>query len=232
MNLDLVPAPDAAGVPGPIWLFQALLVFTFFLHLLFMNLTLGGTLLAWISHLRAGGRSDGPYGVLAGRMMAVNKFTISMAITTGVAPLLFIQVIYQQFFYSGTILLGWTWFGLIALVMAAYYAAYLYKFRGAPSRGKGGGVWLAVSAVGFLAVSTNGNASQLACGVCWPIRPSGRGGSISSWPESDSPPWSSPGGPPGRRRKGSTGRSTPPSQAAAGGGRCGPPLCRWWTGLC
>lgn len=153
MNLDLVAAPDAAGVPGPVWLFQVLLVFTFFLHLLFMNLTLGGTLLAWISHIRSGGRSDGPHGVLAGRMMGVNKFAISMAITTGVAPLLFIQLIYGQFFYSGTILLGWTWFGLVVLVTAAYYAAYLYKFRGAPSRGKGGGLWLAVSAVGFLAVS-------------------------------------------------------------------------------
>ncbi len=46
MTPDLVPAVDAAGLPGPVWLFQALLVFTFFLHLLFMNLTLGGTLLA------------------------------------------------------------------------------------------------------------------------------------------------------------------------------------------
>ncbi len=153
MDPNLIPAVDAAGIPGPEWLFHGLLVFTFFLHMLFMNLTLGGTLLAWISHIRAGGRSDDPNGVLAGRMMAVNAYAISLTITTGVAPLLFIQLIYQPFFYSGTILLGWIWFGLLLLLLGGYYAAYLYKFRGAPRRGSGGGLWLAGSAIAFLLIA-------------------------------------------------------------------------------
>jgi len=55
MPTDLIPALDAAGLPGPPWLFHMLLVSTFFLHMLFMNLTLGGTLLAVIAHFRAGG---------------------------------------------------------------------------------------------------------------------------------------------------------------------------------
>ena len=38
MQADLVPAVDPAGLPGPPWLFHVLLVFTFFLHMLFMNL--------------------------------------------------------------------------------------------------------------------------------------------------------------------------------------------------
>lgn len=153
METDLVPALDSAGLPGPPWLFHVLLVFTFFLHMVFMNLTLGGTLLAWFSHLRAGGRSSDPNGVLAGRLMAVNTFAISLAITTGVAPLLFIQVLYQQFFYSGTILLGWIWFAFLVLLIGGYYATYLYKFRGAPRRGSGGGLWLAASAIAFLLIA-------------------------------------------------------------------------------
>jgi hypothetical protein len=153
MEPNLIPALDAAGIPGPPWLFQVLLVFTFFLHMLFMNLTLGGTLIAFFSHLRAGGRSDDPNGVLAGRLMAVNTYGISLTITTGIAPLLFVQVIYQQFFYSGTIFLGWIWFSLLLLLMGGYYAAYLYKFRGAPSRGAGGGVWLGCSALAFLLIA-------------------------------------------------------------------------------
>jgi hypothetical protein len=153
MDANLIPALDAAGIPGPEWLFHLLLVFTFFLHLVFVNLTLGGTILAFIAHLRAGGRADDPNGVLAGRMMGVNAYGISLAITTGVAPLLFIQLIYQQYFYSGTILLGWLWFGFLILLMAGYYAAYLFKFRGAPSRGTGGGVWLGVSAACFLLIA-------------------------------------------------------------------------------
>jgi hypothetical protein len=145
MNIDLIPALDAAGLPGPPWLFEFFLVFTFFLHLVFMNLTLGGTLMAFIANLRGGGRPGHPDEVLASSLMAVNTYAISLAITTGVAPLLFVQVLYQQFFYAGTILLGWIWFAMLVLLMLGYYAAYLHKaFRGP---------WLAVSALTFLGIA-------------------------------------------------------------------------------
>ena len=153
MNPNLIPAVDAAGLPGPPWLFHVLLVFTFFLHLVFMNLTLGGTLLAVVAHLKSGGRRDDFRGVLAGRLMAINNYGISLTITTGVAPLLFIQLIYQQYFYTATILLAPVWFAMLVLLTAGYYAAYLYKFRGAPSRGSGGGLWLGASAVMFLVIA-------------------------------------------------------------------------------
>ena len=39
MDNPLIPAVDAFPIPGPAWLFHFLLVFTFFLHMLFMNLT-------------------------------------------------------------------------------------------------------------------------------------------------------------------------------------------------
>ena len=162
MSVELIPGVDPAGLPGPVWLFQSLLVLTFFIHVLFVNLTLGGSLLAWVSHLVAGGGDDDPRGVLARRMASVNGYAISLTITTGVAPLLFIQVLYQQFFYSGTILLGWLWLGLLGLLMVGYYALYLYKFRGLPARGSGGGVWLAVSALLFLGVAMIQVAAYLA----------------------------------------------------------------------
>lgn len=145
MNTDLIPALDAAGLPGPPWLFHFLLVFTFFLHLIFMNLTLGGTLMAFVANLRGGNRSADPNAVLARRLMAVNTYAISLAITTGVAPLLFVQVLYQQYFYSGTILLGWIWFAMLVLLMIGYYAAYLHKsFRGP---------WLGISALTFFGIA-------------------------------------------------------------------------------
>lgn len=153
MSPNLIPALDAAGLPGPPWLFHVLLVFTFFLHLVFMNLTLGGTLLAAFSHMRSGGRRDDYRGVLSGRLMAINNYGISLTITTGVAPLLFIQLIYQPFFYSATILLAPLWLSMLLLLTVGYYSAYLYKFRGAPARGQGGGLWLGLSAVMFLAIA-------------------------------------------------------------------------------
>jgi hypothetical protein len=153
MNADLIPALDAAGLPGPPWLFHVLLVFTFFLHMLFMNLTLGGTLLAVFSHFSGGGRKEDPKAVLASRLMAVNNYGISLTITTGVAPLLFIQVLYQQYFYTATILIGGVWFAFLLMLMAGYYSAYLYKFKGVPARGEGGGVWLVVAALMFLGIA-------------------------------------------------------------------------------
>ena len=153
MNADLIPALDAAGLPGPPWLFHVLLVFTFFLHVLFVNLTLGGTLLAAVAHFAGGGRRDDFRTVLAGRLMAVNNYGISLTITTGVAPLLFIQVLYQQYFYTATILIGWVWFGLLVALTLGYYAAYLYKFRGTPSGRDGGGLWIAVAAVMFFLIA-------------------------------------------------------------------------------
>lgn len=145
MNIDLIPALDAAGLPGPPWLFHFLLVFTFFLHLVFMNLTLGGTLMAFVANLKGGGREGDANAVFAKRLMGVNTYAISLAITTGVAPLLFVQVLYQQYFYTGTILLGWIWFTMLVLLMTGYYAAYLHKkFRGG---------WLGVSALTFFAIA-------------------------------------------------------------------------------
>ena len=153
MIAGLIPAVDSTAIPGPAWLFHFLLVFTFILHALFMNLALGGTLLALFAQLASGGRAGDPRTLLAQRMMGINAYGISLAITTGVAPLLFVQVLYQQYFYSATILVGWAWLLFLAMLLLGYYAAYLYKFRGAPARGEGGTGWLAVSAAMFLLIA-------------------------------------------------------------------------------
>jgi hypothetical protein len=153
MNTDLVPALDPTAIPAPPWLFHVLLVFTFVLHALFMNLALGGTILAAISQLFAGGR-DGEHRVaLARRLMGINTYAISLAITTGIAPLLFVQVLYQQYFYTATILIGWVWLLFLVMLTLGYYAAYAYKFRGAPAKGSGGTIWLMIAAVNFLLIA-------------------------------------------------------------------------------
>jgi hypothetical protein len=154
MSTDLLAALDPAGMPGPPWLFHVLLVFTFFLHLVFLNLTLGGTLLAAVAHLAAGGRAGDHRTVLARRLMAINTYGISLTITTGVAPLLLIQVLYQQYFYTATILIGGVWLGFLGLLIVGYYAAYLYKFRGVPATGSGGGAWIVISALSFLTIAS------------------------------------------------------------------------------
>jgi hypothetical protein len=146
MSPDLIPAVDPVPLPGPAWLFHLLLVLTFFLHLPFLYLTLGGSILAAVSKLTA--RGDDHRAALAGRLTAVNTFAISLAITTGIAPLLFIQALYQQYFYSATILIGTVWLMLVVLLIGAYYSTYLFKLGAG-----GGGIWLALAALGFLLIA-------------------------------------------------------------------------------
>jgi hypothetical protein len=155
MNSLLVPAVDGTAVPAPLWLFQFLLVFTFILHALFMNLALGGTLLAAFSQMRARDARD-PRLHVARRLMGMNTYGISMAITTGIAPLLFVQVLYQQYFYSATILIGNAWLLLVGLLMVGYYAVYVYKMRGAvapEAKQPSGTGWLLLASLLFLIIA-------------------------------------------------------------------------------
>lgn len=152
-GLELLPTLDPTPNPGPAWLFHVLLVLTFVLHVLFMNFTLGGTLLAAVSQIASGGRAGDHRTALAGRMSSINSYGIAFTITTGIAPLLFAQVLYQQTFYSATILIGTAWLGMLGLLVFGYYAAYLYKFRGAPATGSGGTVWLVTAAVLFFLIA-------------------------------------------------------------------------------
>ena len=120
----LVPALDPAPIPGPAWLFHVLWVATFVLHLLFVNAVLGGTLLAAAASFA--GKRLRPVAVL---FVEMNSWTISLAITFGIAPLLFLQVLYGRFFYSATILVARGWFGMLILLTAAYYLNYVVKGR-------------------------------------------------------------------------------------------------------
>ena len=45
--------------------------------------------------------------------MEVNSWAISFAITFGIAPLLFIQVLFGRFFYTATVLVAWAWLGML-----------------------------------------------------------------------------------------------------------------------
>jgi hypothetical protein len=68
---------------------------------------------------------DAPdYEVLAralGRMLPV---ATAFAITTGVAPLLFVQLLYGQVFYTSSVLMAWLWFAIVPLLLAGHYANY------------------------------------------------------------------------------------------------------------
>ncbi|HOJ20355.1 MAG TPA: hypothetical protein PLU39_11770 [Armatimonadota bacterium] len=120
--MPIIPLPDAVPVPAPIWLVHFLLLLTFTLHLVPMSFTLGGGILAAVAAFR--GRRDENQRrlseVIARALPSVTAFTI----TTGVAPLLFVQVVYGQLFYTSSVLMAWLWMGVIPLLIAGYYGYY------------------------------------------------------------------------------------------------------------
>jgi hypothetical protein len=123
MPTELIPALDPAPLPGPPWLFHLLWVVTFLVHLLFVNAVLGGSILAALAGPKSGARET------QGFFVAANSWAISFAITFGIAPLLFMQVLFGRFFYTATILVAWAWFGMLGLLLVGYYLNYAAKYR-------------------------------------------------------------------------------------------------------
>lgn len=132
-----LPHPDPLPQPAPTWLLWALLLLTFYLHLVPMNLALGGALLATVARLR--GRRDPHALALAMAAAAALPSVFAATITLGVAPLLFLQVLHGRVFFGSAVLMAWPWLSVVGLLLAAYYGAYrlAHLARTAPARGLG-----------------------------------------------------------------------------------------------
>jgi len=153
----VIPLADPLPQPAPPALLWALLQLTFLLHLVAVNVVLGGTLLAL--HWRCSRRAEGarPRAALLAFFARALPVAVAAAVTLGVAPLLFLQVLYGRLFFTSSILMAWLWLAIVPLVILAYYGAYLLAFRGEALGGRGRTVAAAVAllfaAVAFLQVS-------------------------------------------------------------------------------
>lgn len=119
----LLPAPDT--IPAPWGWFQALLLLTFLVHILLMNAMFGSAFIALVSHFRRGGITT-PCSDAVSRTL---PFIIAFTVNIGVAPLLFVQVLYGHLFYTSSILMAVYWLAVIGLLIVAYSLSYLYKYR-------------------------------------------------------------------------------------------------------
>jgi hypothetical protein len=125
-----IPAPEPLPVPAPGWLLWFLLMLTFLLHILAMNFVLGGSIIAGVTRWRAGAE-DRPHHLALFRWLSkAMPVAVAAAITLGVAPLLFVQVLYGRLFFASSVLMAWFWIAVIPLLTLAYLTAYLLAFRG------------------------------------------------------------------------------------------------------
>ena len=137
---------DPMGIPFYPILFQVLLVLTFAVHILFVNFTLG------LSFLAAYGSARGNehWGSLSRSLARATTPNASLAILFGIAPLLFVQVVYDPFWYASNVLsAAWT-LGFVGIMMLGYGLTYVFYLKGRPGRGVGFATIGALSFVLFL----------------------------------------------------------------------------------
>jgi hypothetical protein len=124
-----MPQADPLPLPAPEVLFHVLLVGTFALHILAMNVLLGGSIIVAVNALMDRWRPGDHRATLLQR--AGRPLTVSAAVTVslGVAPLLFVQLLYGPFFFTSSILMAYAWLSVIVFVIAAYGGLYLLELQ-------------------------------------------------------------------------------------------------------
>ena len=88
---------------------------------MFVSYVLAGTGYAFVQAMR--GRAD----PIADRIRDRLPFMLGCGITAGVAPLLFLQLLYQRRFYTANLVLGPRWGAVVPALIVGFYALYLAK---------------------------------------------------------------------------------------------------------
>lgn len=117
--MGLIPAAQA--IPTPWGWFEALSLVTFSIHLLLVNVVLGGACLVLVGRIRALDTGDDLAPAL--------PTALGLAVNMAIPPLLFLQVLYGQFLYTTSVLSAWFWVSVAGLAMAAYFLLYANAWR-------------------------------------------------------------------------------------------------------
>lgn len=119
----LIPTTDPIPAPWP--LLEVLDVVLFLVHIVLINIVAGGALLVLYHRLR--GRGVSPLSAATeGKLPSL----LALAVTFGIAPLLFMQVLYGHLFYSSSVLMARWWIVVIPALILGYYGLYLNRQQG------------------------------------------------------------------------------------------------------
>lgn len=126
LQANPVPRDLPLDLPLPEPVLITVLIISFLLHIIFVDLMVGGVLLTLWAEIK--GLKNKDYDTLAheiAKTVTVNK---SIAVVLGVGPLLSINVLYTLYFYSANALTGVMWLMLIPLITVAFLLTYLHKY--------------------------------------------------------------------------------------------------------
>ena len=115
-------------LPGSEILLKMMLVVCFLLHIIFVEMMVGSSLLCtyfeWLGFKQKNKFFDQVAFEIA-KSITVNK---SMAVVLGVGPLLMVNVTYTIFFYSSSVLIGNAWILVIPMAISAFLLTYLHQY--------------------------------------------------------------------------------------------------------
>ncbi len=126
--MNLIGKDISLPLPAPLAFLKVLLVVSFILHIIFVNLMLGGVFLGVLYRIFGRWRKDSFYDRFAREIVMTTTVTKSMAVVLGVAPLLSISLAYTKFFYAANGITGPYWISVPLIVITAFLLLYLYKF--------------------------------------------------------------------------------------------------------
>ena len=107
-------------------LYLILFVATLVIHFIFMSYVLAGSVWMMFDLFAPRGTRSEITALLKDWMPVM----LSGAITAGVAPLLFIQILYRQQFYTANLLQFHRWMAILPILIVLFYLAYLIKADG------------------------------------------------------------------------------------------------------
>jgi hypothetical protein len=115
--------PEYNFIPAPLWLVTVLHVLTLTLHFVAMNFVLGGLLVLLFGRIE--NKWENPTVRNFVRLLPV---AMAATVTLGVAPLLFVQLVYAKPVYAASITSAWFWLGIIGAIIVGYYFLYASSF--------------------------------------------------------------------------------------------------------
>jgi hypothetical protein len=169
-----IPQPDS--IPAAPWIFHGLETALFFVHILLVDAVLGMCLAAFVLRLARRREDAAPLVLGASRATPV---LMAWTVTAGVAPLLFLQVLYGHFFYTSSILMAFYFILVIPLIIAAYYALYARKRSSAAFSPLAVAETAAATAILlYIAFALSANVSLMLSPESWKAYASNRSGTI------------------------------------------------------
>ena len=156
------PPPDPIPLPAPVWLFKLLHAAMLSLHFVVVQWVLGWLVIGVLWNLWGRSRSH-PFMVAGSTRIAASlPILMTYLINFGIPPLLFTQVLYGNFLYTSSVLIGAWWLGIVGLVTLAYLAlssvctvagVYLLTSK-RNALGFGTGAALAIAALAYLTIGS------------------------------------------------------------------------------